>query len=83
MFGQVYGIDCFYPANGETVTLRTEPPIPVQVSLTLVKKSLREGEREEEQRAKSNGVLREGEQERGNMRQQGGWEMDGGRRRLR
>ena len=31
-------IDCFKPANGETVTIKTKQLIPVEISLNLLKK---------------------------------------------
>ncbi|XP_067930415.1 integrator complex subunit 11-like [Watersipora subatra] len=34
-----FGIDCYMPANGETVTIRTDCKIPVDVSLGLLKRA--------------------------------------------
>lgn len=36
------GIDCFMPANGETVTITTQSDIPVKVSDRLLKRALEE-----------------------------------------
>ena len=36
------GIDCFMPANGETVTITTQSDIPVKVSDRLLKRTLEE-----------------------------------------
>lgn len=33
-----FGIDCYMPANGETVTIQTECKVPVDVSLNLLKR---------------------------------------------
>ncbi|CAG0892335.1 unnamed protein product [Cyprideis torosa] len=49
---QEFSVDCYYPANGETVKISCEPPIPLQVSLPLVKQSLHDEEKQEEARAK-------------------------------
>ena len=35
---QEFDIQCYMPANGETCTITTDPDIPVDVSLALVKK---------------------------------------------
>lgn len=37
---QEFNIDCFMPANGETVTLETSVMIPVDVSLSLIKRQM-------------------------------------------
>ena len=34
-----FGVDCYMPANGETVTIHTDCKIPVDVSLNLLKRS--------------------------------------------
>ena len=34
-----FGIDCYMPANGETVNIVTEPKIPVNVSASLMKRA--------------------------------------------
>ena len=34
-----FGVDCYMPANGETVTIQTDCKIPVDVSLNLLKRS--------------------------------------------
>lgn len=34
-----FGIDCFMPANGETVTIQTECKIPVSLSLSMLKRA--------------------------------------------
>jgi len=36
------GIDCFMPANGETVTITAQSDIPVKVSDRLLKRTLEE-----------------------------------------
>lgn len=35
---QEFGIDCYKPANGETVTIETQHNIPVDISLSLLKR---------------------------------------------
>ncbi|XP_078616191.1 integrator complex subunit 11-like [Branchiostoma floridae x Branchiostoma japonicum] len=35
---QEFGVQCFFPANGETVTIETNPNIPVDASLNLLKR---------------------------------------------
>ena len=34
------GVNCFMPANGETVTIQTPPTIPVDMSRLLFKRTL-------------------------------------------
>lgn len=34
-----FGIDCYMPANGETITIQTDCRIPIDVSLNLLKRS--------------------------------------------
>ena len=34
-----FGIDCYMPANGETVTIQTECKIPVNLSLSMLKRA--------------------------------------------
>lgn len=36
----VAGIDCYMPANGETVTVKTNPSVPVDISLNLLKREM-------------------------------------------
>lgn len=40
------GVNCYMPANGETVTLPTSPSIPVGISLGLLKREMAQGERQ-------------------------------------
>ncbi len=35
-----FGVSCFMPANGETVTINTPPSIPVDMSRLLFKRAL-------------------------------------------
>ena len=42
LHSQHLGIDCFMPANGETVTITTQSNIPVKVSDRLLKRTLEE-----------------------------------------
>lgn len=39
------GVNCYMPANGETVTLPTSPSIPVGISLGLLKREMAQGMR--------------------------------------
>lgn len=39
-------VNCYMPANGETVTLPTSPSIPVGISLGLLKREMAQGERQ-------------------------------------
>lgn len=34
------GIDCYMPANGETTTVTTNPSVPVDISLNLLKREM-------------------------------------------
>ena len=34
------GIDCHMPANGETATVQTNPSVPVDISLNLLKREM-------------------------------------------
>lgn len=34
------GIDCYMPANGETATVSTNPSVPVDISLNLLKREM-------------------------------------------
>ena len=34
------GIDCYMPANGETATVTTNPSVPVDISLNLLKREM-------------------------------------------
>lgn len=34
------GIDCYMPANGETVSVTTNPSVPVDISLSLLKREM-------------------------------------------
>ncbi len=34
------GIDCYMPANGETATVTTNPSVPVDMSLNLLKREM-------------------------------------------
>ena len=35
-----FGVNCYMPANGETVTIKTPPTIPADMSRLLFKKTL-------------------------------------------
>ncbi|XP_029362833.1 integrator complex subunit 11 isoform X2 [Echeneis naucrates] len=37
---QEFSIDCYMPANGETVTVTTNPSVPVDISLNLLKREM-------------------------------------------
>ncbi|XP_056895853.1 integrator complex subunit 11 isoform X1 [Takifugu flavidus] len=37
---QEFNIDCYMPANGETVTVTTNPSVPVDISLNLLKREM-------------------------------------------
>lgn len=37
---QEYGIDCYMPANGESAYIPCKPVVPVDVSLSLLKKEV-------------------------------------------
>jgi integrator complex subunit 11 len=37
---QEYGIDCYMPANGESAYIPCKPVVPVDVSLSLLKKEM-------------------------------------------
>ena len=37
---QEFGVNCFMPPNGETVTIKTTPTIPVDMSRLLFKRTL-------------------------------------------
>ncbi|KAK5623429.1 Integrator complex subunit 11 [Crenichthys baileyi] len=37
---QEFSIDCYMPANGETVTMTTNPSVPVDMSLNLLKREM-------------------------------------------
>lgn len=39
------GIDCYMPANGETATVTTNPSVPVDISLNLLKREMALGGR--------------------------------------
>lgn len=34
------GVDCYMPANGETTTVSTNPSVPVDISLNLLKREM-------------------------------------------
>lgn len=34
------GVDCYMPANGETTTVGTNPSVPVDISLNLLKREM-------------------------------------------
>lgn len=34
------GVDCYMPANGETTTVTTNPKVPVDMSLNLLKREM-------------------------------------------
>lgn len=34
------GVDCYMPANGETTTVGTNPSVPVDISLHLLKREM-------------------------------------------
>lgn len=40
MFCFLTGIDCYMPANGETATMTTNPSVPVDISLNLLKREM-------------------------------------------
>ncbi|MED6235476.1 hypothetical protein ATANTOWER_027185 [Ataeniobius toweri] len=41
---QEFSIDCYMPANGETVTVTTNPSVPVDMSLNLLKREMALGD---------------------------------------